>query len=187
MGFNIFLYSDDSDANNLCRHFIDRLFYNFVNSGEMYGDESILIQSGKYYEVDLLPLLKLVYTNDEVTEDYIKANTQQTDFLLVLVETFYDKIILDKSVCDKIKYKAYETRLEFSEEQKQQLIKSLGNEVANSMFESFEVQNNEMQQNPNPWKSYFESGKILVDLKNLIEALKCFKNNGVSQLYLAAG
>ena len=76
MGFNIGVYP--AQANNYpdCRYFIDRAFYDFVNNGESYGDQSILLQSGKYYGLDLSSLLKLVYTWDEVPADYIKENTQ---------------------------------------------------------------------------------------------------------------
>jgi hypothetical protein len=92
MGFNIGVYSEQMTNNSDCRHFIDRMFYNFVNSGEQYGDESILIQSGRYYGMDLSALLKLVYTWDEVTKDYIKANIQNTGYLLNLVVDFRNSI-----------------------------------------------------------------------------------------------
>jgi len=153
----------------------------------MYGDESILIKAGEYYGVDLSPLLKLVYTNDEVSAAYINANTQQTHFLLSLTKTLHERISLNKSVCDKIKYKAYDTPIEFSDEQKQQLLDSLGKEFETSILELFETQKKEMLEDTNPWKSYFENGEVLVDLESLIAALECFESKGVFQVYLGAG
>lgn len=59
MGFNIGVFSEQTPNNFDCHHFVDRAFYNFVNDGEQYGDESILIKSGQYYGLDLSPLLSL--------------------------------------------------------------------------------------------------------------------------------
>jgi hypothetical protein len=53
MGFNIGVFSTQADNYSDCHYSIDRNFYNFVNSGEMYGDQSILFQFGKYYVLDL--------------------------------------------------------------------------------------------------------------------------------------
>jgi hypothetical protein len=47
---------------DICDNFIDREFYNFVASKEAYGLQSILIKTGEYYELDLIPLTKIVYT-----------------------------------------------------------------------------------------------------------------------------
>lgn len=187
MGFNIGVHSEQIPNSFDCRQFLDRTFYDFVSSGEEYGEQSILIQSGRYYGVDLSPLLKLVYTWDEVTQDYIRENIQSTDDLLNLVSTFRDRILEDRSVCDKIIYTTYEKSLNLSEQDMQSLIHSLGEIAAAPLMEMMNEERKQREENPNPWKGYFAEGHILEDLNNLIKSIQCFKDKGATEIYLTAG
>jgi hypothetical protein len=104
MGFNIYVSTiqneDELEENDF---FIDRLFYFFICSFEVYGDESILIKIGKYYDVDLIPLTKLVYF-DEDNIDVIRKYSQKTELLLDVVMKLYEAIKKDSSVCEKLNY-----------------------------------------------------------------------------------
>lgn len=187
MGFNIGVFSEQTPNNFDCHQFIDRAFYNFVNSGEQYGDQSILIQSGLYYGINLSPLLKLVYTWDEVTQDYIKANVQSTDALLKLVTDFRNGVEQDRSVCDKITYVWYEQSTLMTEQDKETLIKEVGEAMAKPFLDMIDQQRKEVEDSPNPWKWYFEDGQIVRDLNNLIKSIECYKDKGVTEIYLTAG
>lgn len=187
MGFNIGVSSEQTPNTFDCHVFIDRAFYNFVNDGEQYGDESILIKVGQYYGLDLSPLLKLVYTWDEVTADYIKENVQAVDFLLTMTVAFRDKIQKDNSVCDKIEYVWYDQPINLSQADIDRLISEMGEEMARPFLGIFERKKKEIVDNPNPWKWYFEQGQIIEDLNNLIKNIKCYKDKGVTEIYLTAG
>ena len=104
MGFNIGVWSDQTDKNNDCDEFIDRVFYYFVDSVEMWGDKSILIQAGKYYKIDLSPLQKIVYTNGDLPKEYIESQYQDVNMLLSLVKEFRIKVKEDPNGCDKMEY-----------------------------------------------------------------------------------
>ena len=187
MGFNIGVSSEQIANNYECYQFIERAFYNFVNSGEQFGEESIIIQSGRYYGLDLSPLLKLVYTWDEVSQDYIQENIQNTDDLLNLVVNFRDRINDDRFVCDKIEYTAYQLYPAMSDEEKDDLIKEIGEEVVLGLIKSNEDIKKEIAENPNPWKWYFEGGRIVDDLTDLIKSIQCYKDKGATEIYLTAG
>ncbi|MBI3218787.1 MAG: hypothetical protein HYZ44_04690 [Bacteroidetes bacterium] len=187
MGFNIGVLSEQASKSFDCHHFIDRAFYNFVNDGERYGNESILIKAGHYYGLDLSPLLKLVYTSGEVPADVIKESIQGVDFLLTLIKTFRDKILIDNSVCDKIKYVWNEQPISFSQTDIDKLIAEMGEEIAKHFLATFEKHKKEVENNPNPWKWYFEHKQIIEDLNNLIKSLQCYKDKGATEVYLTAG
>ena len=177
MGFNIGVKSKQIKNDYDCRHFIDRRFFNFVQSYEIYHDESIIIQCGIYYELDLLPLTKLVYTWDELTEQYINEHIQKIDFLLELIEKFKNKILDDNTVCDKITYAKLVNPFDlFQVEQETTEILQL-----NELFQK------EINDNPNPWEWYFKEGNILTDLDNLRSYIQCYKDKGASEIYLTAG
>jgi hypothetical protein len=187
MGFNIGVFSEQTPNNFDCQHFVDRAFYNFVNDGEQYGNESILIKAGQYYGLDLSPLLKLVYTLDEVSADYIKENIQTVDFLLSLTKSFRDKIQNDNTVCDKIEYVWYDQSIIFSQDDIDKMITEIGEEMARPFLDTLERQKKEIDENPNPWKWYFEQGQIIEDLNNLIKSIHCYKEKGAVEIYLTAG
>jgi hypothetical protein len=187
MGFNIGVFSEQTPNNFECQHFVNRAFYNFVNNGEQYGNESILIKAGQYYGLDLSPLLKLVYTWDEVSADYIKENIQTVDFLLSLTITFRDKIQNDNTVCDKIEYIWYDQPINFSQDDIDKMITEIGEEMARPFLDTLERQKKEIDENPNPWKWYFEQGQIIEDLNNLIKSIQCYKEKGPVEIYLTAG
>lgn len=187
MGYNIGVSSEQTPNNLDCHHFIDRAFYNFVASGEAYGDNSILIRSGQYYNLDLSPLLKIVYTWDEVTKEYISENIQSVDTLIELTVAFRDSIQNDNTVCNKIEYTWNNSPLNFSEEDINSMIEKMGKQMAKPFLDTIERQKKEIEENPNPWKSYFEQGQILEDLKTLIKSIQCYKDKGVTEVYLTAG
>ncbi|HRH51158.1 MAG TPA: hypothetical protein PLP23_20575 [Panacibacter sp.] len=187
MGFNIGVSSEQIPDDFDCHVFIGRAFYNFVNDGEQYGDESILIKAGQYYGLDLTPLLKLVYTWDEVSEEYIKENIQSVDFLLNLILAFRDKVQNDNSVCDKIKYVWYGQSINLSQAEIDKLITEMGEEMARPFLDTIELQKKEIDENPNPWKWYFEQQQIIEDLSNLIKSIQCYKEKGATEIYLTAG
>jgi hypothetical protein len=187
MGFNIRVFSEQTPNNFDCHHFVDRAFYNFVNEGEQYGNESILIKSGQYYGLDLSPLLKLVYTWDEVTKEYINENIQPVDTLLNLTTSFRDSIQKDNNVCDKIKYIWYDQPINLSQDDIDRMIKEMGDQIAEPFLDTIKRQKEEIEQNPNPWKWYFEQGQIIEDLNNLIKSIQCYKDKGATEIYLIAG
>lgn len=186
MGFNIGVSSEQITNNFDCHVFIDRAFYNFINDGEQYGDESILIKAGQYYGLDLTPLLKLVYTWDEVMKEYISENIQPVDTLLNLATSFRDRIQNDNTVCDKIKYIWYDQPI-LSKEDIDKMILEMGEQRVRPFIDTIEMQKKEIEENPNPWKWYFEQGQIIDDLNNLIKSLQCYKDKGAIQVYLTAG
>lgn len=187
MGFNLGVHSDEVENDEACYYFIDRTFYNFVVSYDTFAEQSILKQAGVYYGIDLMPLTKIVYTWDEVTADYIKEHTQDTDFLLQLTKVFYDKIKADNTVCEKISYKAYEDLMDFPEEVKQAFISQMGAAMANEIFQQLEDDKKERIENPNPWHAYFKSGDVLEHLENLIKRIECYKSKGAAHIYFTAG
>jgi hypothetical protein len=187
MGFNIGVHSKQENDKFNCYYFIDRMFFNFVNSGEMYGEESIIIQSGIYYGLDLSPLTKFVYTWDEPTEDYINENIQKTEILLDLIISFKDRIIQDKTVCEKIKYIWTDKPYLLTEQDIQNMKKEVGETATNDFIAEMSRQQKEIDENPNPWNWYFVEGQIINDLDNLIKSLQCYKDNGVEEVFLTAG
>lgn len=187
MGFNIGVFSDQIPDNFDCHIFIDRAFYNFVNDGEQYGDESILIKAGQYFGLDLSPLLKLVYTWDEVTKEYIAENIQSVDTLLNLTVSFRDKIHKDNAVCNKIKYIWYDQTINLSKDGINKMILEIGEEIARPFLDTIENQKKEIEDNPIPWKWYFDEGQIIEDLNNLIKSIQSFKEKGATEIYLIAG
>ena len=76
---------DDFEAEMECDKFLERTFYNWVVEFDNYGDQSCIIQTGKYFGMDLKPLTILIYTNGELDDDYIQSGLQNTDFLIDLV------------------------------------------------------------------------------------------------------
>jgi len=104
MGFNVGVWSDQTDKNNDCEEFIDRVFYYFVDSVEMWGDKSVLVHAGKHYNLDLSPLTKLVYTNGDLPKEYIESNYQDINTLYELVISFRDKVKEDRKACDYMEF-----------------------------------------------------------------------------------
>lgn len=187
MGFGLGVHSEQVANNYDCYRFIERDLFEFVDQGTLYGEKSILIRSGKYYGLDLSPLLKVVYTTDEVSADYIKENIQEVDFLLNLITAFRDRIQQDRTVCDKIEYVWYEDLPRSDQDVIDQLIREKGEEHVKPLLDIFDMERNEIEANPNPWKWYFEQGRILQDLDTLLSVVQCYKDKGASTIFLTAG
>jgi len=146
-----------------------------------------LIRSGQYYGLDLSPFLKPVYTGEEVPAAYIKENTQSVDVLLKPAITFRDKIQNGNPVYDKIKYVWYYPPINLSKKDIDKLITETGEEMVKSFLDTIEKQKKEIEENPNPWKWYFVQGQIIEDLNNLIKSIQCYKDKGITEIYLTAG
>jgi hypothetical protein len=69
----------------------------------------------------------------------------------------------------------------------EQLITEMGEEMARPLLDTMERQKKEINDNPNPWKWYFEQRQIIEDLNNLIKSIQCYKDKGVTEIYLTAG
>jgi hypothetical protein len=201
MGFNIGVWSDQTDDNHDCDKFINRTFYSFVMSGDRFGDQSILIQSGRYYGLDLSPLQKVVYPGEgeedydpDHTNDHTQDSIQNLDTLLELVTRFRNGIAQDPTVCDNISYTSHEDLASIIgklENERENFIKEAGAEKTKQLFDWLrkdqKEKEKEIAENPNPWKPYFDEGQILEDLDNLLASLHCYKSKGVTEVYLTAG
>lgn len=143
---------------------MDKIFYYFISSYEVNNNDSILIQSGKYYGLDLMPLSKIIYTDGNTKTEWIDEVSQPVDELLALVSRFYEHIKADNTVCEKIHY----------------------SDLDHSITPN-QVGHISIKQEINPWNNYFKSGEILDDLGALIKSLKCYKENGADTIYLDVG
>jgi len=185
MGFNIGLYSNQLDDYIDCKYSVARSFYFFVNSDELYGEQSILFQAANYYQVDLSALLKLVYIS-EADEDYIEHYSQDITLLLELLYIFRDKIKADSSFCNQTKYSWYYPPAATSYDTIKTSYEQISWEVGKPKYIVEKELSNMTTESLNPWKWYFEKGKIIEDLDNLIKGLECYKKNGVTKVCLTA-
>lgn len=104
MGFNVGISAKKHDYDEDLYVFINRSYYNFVASFEALENNSVLVKLGEYLKLDLTPLIKLVYTWDVVSEEYIDENLQTTDDVITLVELLYSKLKEDPDVFSTIDY-----------------------------------------------------------------------------------
>lgn len=176
MGFNIGVSAnmDDFEAEMECDKFLERTFYNWVVEFDNYGDQSCIIQTGKYFGIDLKPLTNLIYTNDELDDEYIQSGLQKTDFLIGLVKGLIKKIKAEPTFIEKIKY---EINTGPSDEERKMMIQALGHDP----FPKYE------NPDPNPWKKYVLEGDFLEHLNTLKDSLECFKSKGQDEVFLTAG
>ncbi|MBK9453011.1 MAG: hypothetical protein IPN95_27050 [Bacteroidetes bacterium] len=176
MGFNIGVSAnmDDFEAEMECDKFLERTFYNWVVEFDNYGDQSCIIQTGKYFGMDLKPLTILIYTNGELDADYIQSGLQNTDFLIDLVSELIKNVSAERNFIEKIQY---EIKSGPTDEERQMLIKAIGHDP----FPKYE------NPDPNPWKKYVMEGDFLGHLNILKESLECFKSKGQKKVFLTAG
>ena len=176
MGFNIGVSAnmDDFEAEMECDKFLARTFYNWVVEFDIYGNQSCIIQTGKYFGLDLEPLTKLVYVGDQEDDHIQEYGLQNTDFLIGLVSSLINNVTTQRSFIDKINYK-----INTGPSDKEQEIKidSIGRD-SSPKYDNI---------NPNPWKNYVIKGEFLDHLNTLKESLECFKSKGQNEVYLTAG
>lgn len=188
MGFNIGVSSLQKVD---CDDFVDREFYNFVASREAYGDKSILSKVAEYYNIDLTPLSKIVYTWDNVKQSKIIKNLQETKYLIQWTEDFRDKIIDDNLVCRNIEYVWYSIYREITKDEYNIIVEKRGEDYAKELRYRLKKDSIEqkkfIKENPNPWQSYFEDKRILNDLECLLKILKCFENKQIEKVFLIVG
>lgn len=104
-----------------------------------------------------------------------------------MTSTFRDSIQQDNTVCDKITYVWYDQPINLSQDDIDKMISEMGEQRAKPFLDTIKRQKEEIEQNPNPWKWYFDQGQIIEDLNNLIKSLQCYKDKGATEVYLTAG
>jgi hypothetical protein len=72
MGYNIDLINANNPSESNCSRFINRSFYSFITSYEVYGEDSVIIQTGRYFNLDLHLLTNVVYTWDDISKEEIE-------------------------------------------------------------------------------------------------------------------
>lgn len=78
-------------------------FYQFISTYDQYGDESLLVQSGRYFGLDLTPLTNLIYL--DVQRDYLNSAYQSLNTVYGLMKSFYDHMKASPEFIYKIRYK----------------------------------------------------------------------------------
>jgi hypothetical protein len=189
MGFNIGISAKGYENDPDCFFFIDPTYYTFVASYHRFGIDSVIIQTGRYFQLDLTPLTRLVYTWEEVTDDYIEENLQDLETIRDLVQDFHTGVTRDLSVVDKVAYKAYDD-VSFPDEALEDTsinpyddVHGIIEQLVQERYLAREREKN----NPNPWKEYFETGQILEDLQQILRSLEAFQERGVKEIYFDAG
>ncbi|MGB1038235.1 MAG: hypothetical protein ACPGYY_06265 [Bacteroidia bacterium] len=176
MGFNIGVSAITTDFSAIieCDTFLERTFYIWVSEFSSFGDESCIIQTGRYFGLDLKPLTNLIYTNGELDDDYINSGLQKTGFLIDLLSELIVNLSNERNFIEKINYK---TDTGPSNEERQLIIDAFGHDP-------FPKKDNP---DPNPWKEYIIKGEFLDHLNILKESLNCYKSKGYEEVFLTAG
>lgn len=189
MAFNIGISASGYENDQDCYIFIDPEYYTFVASYHRFGNDSALIQVGRFFGLDVMPLTQLVYTWDEVTEDVIEENLQDLSTLYTLVQNLHDHIVRDADVINKIHYRAYDD-LSFPDEA---LADSNINPyddvrgIIEKLVQDRYLAREREQNDPNPWKEYFDTKKVLTDLQSVLKGLAVFRDKGVDRVYFDVG
>jgi hypothetical protein len=105
MGFNIIVCGGNESDCEACDVFIDRSYYNFVASYDLFEEESVIIKAGEYVGLDLHPLTNVAYLDDFQEGDEADVE-QDIDELLLLVKTLMAKVKSEPDMIDKISYQA---------------------------------------------------------------------------------
>lgn len=170
MGYNISVAANNTEVTTECDRFLERTFYVWVVQFHDYGEQSCIIQTGKYFGLDLTPLTNVIYTRSACDE----YGLQETDFLINLVSELIDNIHRDRLFIDKIKYEIYKGP---SDLQRKIMIQLVGRQNSYSNYENLD---------PNPWRKYIVEGEFLEHLNILKESLECFKSKGCEKVFLTA-
>ena len=91
-----------------CSTFIDKNYYNFTTSYELYGNESVLIRSGEYFGLDLKGLGLHLYVENESdlvnNSDYLKQHQIEINCILPILQKFKSAIQLESDFLKKVKF-----------------------------------------------------------------------------------
>ena len=174
MGYNIDLIDASNPSEGDCSKFINRSFYNFLASYEVYGETSVLIRSGQYFGLDLLPLTKLAYTWEDLPKEEIEEKKQPVEDLLKLVAEFKEMINLDMGFIQQVDFAWEDYYARYSAIELKSM-KESGLQIDPSWNEKVEMQ------------EYFIKGQLNEDLDTFLAILSCFQVNKVKEVVITAG
>lgn len=176
MGYNINLIDAENPRNSDCRIFINRSFYSFLVSYESYGDSSVVIQSGKYFNLDLYPLTKIAYLEDLTIEELKEIDEKKISLesLKTLVEKFKDKINQDLKFIQNVEFQYEDYYARYSEIELKRM-KADGLQIDPDWNEKVEMH------------KYFIDGQINKDLDVFCEILYCLQSKNVKEVVITAG
>lgn len=106
MGFNINVIGVKNIENFDCSKFIERSWYNFTTSYDMYEDESVLIKAGEYFGLDLKELSIHIYSDSLYGEDYdyIKDCEISIEKILPILKQFKSNVIDEPNFLEKVNF-----------------------------------------------------------------------------------
>jgi|GEM_PF-2390959 len=156
MGFNISVQGVKDRDNQDCFEFIDRSYYVFTASLGLFGGNSVLIKSGKYFELDLEPLGNHMYLESEfdskLTEErYFENAKVDIASILPVLELFLESVKKEPTFLKNVTF-------DYKENIQQK--------------ESFE--------------EYTASSDFIWDLTSVINAILCHQKNGETNIYFLA-
>lgn len=157
MGFNVSVGGVKNRENYDCSKFIDRNYYNFTVSYEMYEDTSVLIKTGEYFGLDLKPLgLHLSLENDFSSKsdevEYFESRKIRIGFILPILNRLKDALKNEPLYLEKVNFDSKE------------------NINQRDYFEK-----------------YTSSESIQIDLTNIIESIECYSSQGEVEIYFEVG
>ncbi|MEM6806013.1 MAG: hypothetical protein AAF696_31740 [Bacteroidota bacterium] len=157
MGYNVSVVGVNDSDNFDCSKFIDRNYFNFTASYDMYGKDSVLIKSGEFFKLDLKQLGVHLYRENE-----FENHQEKTDY--------FDecKIEID-AILPTIK----------------KLRESIENEPGFLKKVTFQYKENINQKEY--FEGYTSSKGIIEDLSKVIDSIFCLKKKGETQIYFLAG
>jgi len=157
MGFNISVVGATDSVNFDCSKFIDRNYYNFTTSYDMYGADSVLIKSGDFFNLDLTKLgvhlyMENEFENDQQKKDYFDECKIEIDAILPTIKRLRESIENEPGFLKKV------------------------------IFSSKEDINQKEY-----FEGYTSSKGIIEDLSKIIESMLCLKEKGERSIYFLAG
>ena len=157
MGFNISVTGVQNSDNFDCSKFIDRSYYNFTTSYDMFGNDSVLIKSGEFFNLDLKRLgvhlyMENEFENEQQEKEYFEECKVKVDYILPIIMKFRESINNEPGFLKKVDFSSKENinQREYFEE-------------------------------------YTSSKEIIEDLSNVIESILCLKEKGETHVYFMAG
>lgn len=107
-GFNVMVGSDIG-YHDKCDVFIPRGYYVYVVSYELFGNESVLIKSGQYFNLDLTPLGMLEpWESTDKLADIESQYFQEIDPLIETISLFLCQIQEQRSFIREIEFSSKE-------------------------------------------------------------------------------
>lgn len=186
MGFHIGVSSFQTKDNYDCYRFIDKLFYIFVNSYEQFGDRSVVIQTGLYFGLDLLPLTRYFYTDCDFDEEHVKDYLQSPESLIELLTRLKEAISKERDFSSKMNYQHFSVWEKDTDKLIEDGLNKL-NPDASKEIEELIKKRQELRKIADPWGTYFRDGEILEHLDTLLFRLNCYRSKGITEVFLTAG